>query len=283
MWAIIGGSGFESFDGFSTVEELDRSTPFGMASSGLRKVKMGQHEILFVSRHGKDHELMPSEVNFRANIFALKKFGARRIMSISAVGSLREELKPGDMVVPTQYIDRTKGTRKHTFCGEGLVGHVSLAHPVPSELVAVIKTLAQAKKFDFQIHFDRTHVVIEGPTFSSRAESLWYRSMGADIIGMTNYPEYALAREAGMSYLPFSFVTDYDCWKEDAPHVTLEEVLKVMRHNNQKAFTAALATLETSGTLLAEGIAQQGLATGLMTPPARRTSVQDEWLKVILA
>ena len=135
MWAVIGGSGFEKFDGFQVIEELNVETPFGPASSGLKLVEVAGERCLFLSRHGASHELLPSEVNFRANIFALKKHGAKQVLSFSAVGSLRAELKPGDMVVSTQYIDRTKGIRKHTFCGEGMVGHMSLAKPVCTKMV----------------------------------------------------------------------------------------------------------------------------------------------------
>ena len=141
MWAIIGGSGFEKFDGFEVVEELDRSTPFGLSSSGFKKVKIQGEEALFLSRHGESHELLPSEVNFRANIFALKKYGAQAIVTFSAVGSLRADLKPGDMVLSTQYIDRTKSIRNHTFCGEGIVGHMSLAKPVNETMVSKLKEM----------------------------------------------------------------------------------------------------------------------------------------------
>ncbi|MEI6791306.1 MAG: helix-hairpin-helix domain-containing protein, partial [Myxococcaceae bacterium] len=203
MWAIIGGSGFENFPEFEILEDLERETPFGLASSGAKKIRLAGEEILFISRHGRSHELLPSEVNYQANIFLLKKLGATKILAISSVGSLREELKPGDLVVPTQYIDRTKSIRQHTFAGNGLVSHVSLADPVSLGLVDELKK--QTPKFDFDSHFDRTSIIIEGPGFSTRAEANYYQKIGADIIGMTAFPEYALAREAGMHYLPCSF------------------------------------------------------------------------------
>ncbi|MGZ3723797.1 MAG: MTAP family purine nucleoside phosphorylase, partial [Bdellovibrionales bacterium] len=217
MWGIIGGSGFEKFEGFETVNTLPRETPFGLAASGFKKVKVGGHEALFLSRHGEHHENLPSEVNYRANIFAMKAQGAKAIVSFSAVGSLRAEYEPGQMVLPLQYVDRTKGVRKHTFLGEGIVGHMSLAHPVCEALAR--KVIALAKNEKFTSHFGGTYVCIEGPNFSTLAESLDYREIAADIIGMTNFPEYALAREAGMSYLPCCFVTDYDCWDSSRPHV----------------------------------------------------------------
>src|SRR5437868_6846719 len=163
MWAIIGGSGFEKFDAFKTVEPIDRETPFGLASSGIKKVRIGDHEALFVSRHGEHHERSPTEVNFRANIFALKRAGAKAIMSFSAVGSLQKEMAPGDCVVPTSYIDRTKGIRAHTFLGNGIVGHVSLAKPVCIEAIEQVKKTAS--KYDFKTHFGQTYVCIEGPYF----------------------------------------------------------------------------------------------------------------------
>lgn len=279
MWAIIGGSGFENFEEFETLEELDTQTPFGQSSSGLKKVSLGGQEVLFLSRHGKHHERLPSEVNYRANIFALKKYGASKIMSISAVGSLKKEFKPGDLVLVDQYIDRTKSIRKHSFCGEGLVGHVSLARPVTRELSESIYNFKD--QVDFDIHLGATYICIEGPTFSTQAESLSYVSMGANIIGMTNFPEYALAREAGLCYVPFSFVTDYDCWDDSIPHVTLEQVIETMRSNNKKAFEIAKLTVENLSQAYPEGVPMEGLKTGLMTPLEAINSQQREWLDII--
>lgn len=237
MWAIIGGSGFEKFDAFKTIEELPRSTPFGETSVGFKKVELEGKEILFIPRHGTHHDRLPTEVNYRANIFALKKAGASKLLTFSAVGSLQNEYAPGDMVIPTQFIDRTKGIRKSSFCGEGMVGHVSLAEPVTGVFVNTLKELAS--NFDFRCHFNKTLVVMEGPQFSTKAESHLYRSWKADIVGMTSHPEFALAREAGLAYINCCFVTDYDCWKDDIPHVTVEQVIKVMQKNNQKAFVVA--------------------------------------------
>lgn len=281
MWAIIGGSGFEKFDGFTTVKKLDLKTPFGKASSGLKKVKIGKTECLFLSRHGEHHELIPSEVNYRANIYALKKYGARGIMSFSAVGSLQKVLKPGDLVVPSQYIDRTKGVRSHTFCGQGIVGHVSLAKPICYH--GAEQLMSMVKNYKFDSHFQKTYVVIEGPQFSTKAESNSYRQMGADIIGMTNFPEYALAREAGISYLPCSFVTDYDCWDDSIPHVTLSEVIQVMRANNAKAFQIAQDIL-AKGDSFFKGCdcVEQGLKAGLMTPKEMIPKKHQTWLKTLL-
>ena len=280
MWSIIGGTGFENFEEFQTIEALDRATPFGDCSSGFKKVQLGECEVLFIPRHGSHHEHLPSEVNYRANIFALKKYGASKIMSISAVGSLRESLKPGDMVVPHQYIDRTKSLRQNTFCGAGIIGHISLANPVSAELVGFLKPLA--KKMSFDIHFDKTTITMEGPAFSTKAESHYYRQIGGDIIGMTAYPEYALAREAGLAFLPCSFVTDYDCWDDSRPHVTVQEVIKTMKANNKKAFQMALEMIPSSQDFLPDGCRKDGLQCGIFTPEERWTSDQKKWLSVLL-
>lgn len=280
MWAIIGGSGFEKFDGFETVATLPRETPFGLASTGLKKVRVGGVEALFISRHGEHHELLPSEINYRANIFALKAAGARAVIAFSAIGSLRAELEPGEMVIPLQYIDRTKSLRKHTFCGDGLVGHMSLAYPVCEKMVRKVQALT--KQEQFTTHIGGTYVCIEGPNFSTLSESLCYRDMNADIIGMTGFPEYALAREAGLTYLPCCFVTDYDCWDTGRPHVTLQEVLTIMRQNNAKAFSLLKRVLHAGMDLLADSkCAAQGLRSGAMTPPEMLKPAQREWLEVL--
>lgn len=286
MWAVIGGSGFEKFSEVEKVRDLDRETPFGMASSGLKlvRVRAGKNdapiECIFLPRHGERHELLPSEVNFAANIFALKRAGARKIMAFSAVGSLREELAPGDMVVPTQYIDRTKSLRRSSFCGNGVVGHVSLAHPTWKAAGDYLRRFA--KDFAFKIHFDRVALVVEGPYFSTQAESHSFRALGCDIIGMTAFPEYALAREAGMGFVPCSFVTDYDCWNDKIAHVTLDEVIQTMHKNNGKAFQVLQLLL--ASPLEQDELAHEGsLRTGLMTPWENVAKDQQAWLEVLRA
>lgn len=280
MFAIIGGSGFEKFEDFEVVEELDRETPFGKASTGLKKVKIKGCEAIFLSRHGSTHEYLPSEINFRANIFALKKFGAKAIVSFSAIGSLRKEFKPGDMVVPYQYIDRTKGLRAHTFLGEGVVGHVSLAKPMCQVMAEKLKEICVNKPWDG--HYGQTYVCIEGPYFSTKSESNMYRQMGADIIGMTHFPEYALAREAGLPYLPCCFVTDYDCWDDSIPHVTLSEVIEVMRQNNAKAFDVICDLLPMGESIYSESEAPSGgLRTGIMTPRDLVPHSAWKWIDVL--
>ncbi len=279
MLAIIGGSGFENFSEFQTLKKLERETPFGLASSGLKRISVAGKEALFVSRHGEQHEDLPSEVNYRANIFALKKYGAQALVSFSAVGSLQKELKPGDLVVPDQFIDRTRGLRTRSFCGEGLVGHVSLADPT----CLVMEKVLQSLSFDFPVHFKKTAVCIEGPAFSTRAEAAVHRSMGAELVGMTAFPEYALAREAGLPFLPCFFVTDYDCWDASIPHVTLEDVIKIMRGNNGKAFAVLTQLLEQGSFWSESQVPEQGLKTGLMTKMSQLSKEQRSFLEVLLS
>lgn len=280
MLAIIGGSGFENFEEFVTIEKLDRETPFGLASSGLKKVRINNQECLFVSRHGEHHEHLPSEVNYAANIYALKKHGAKAIVSFSAVGSLKKEYKPGDLVVPFQYIDRTKSLRRVTFLGEGLVGHVSLAKPVCDQMVKNLKEELQGLKFDY--HFGGTYVCIEGPYFSTQAESKSYQLMGANIIGMSNFPEYALAREAGLPYLPCCWITDYDCWDDSIPHVTVQEVIKVMKNNNLKAFEILKKLVMLNHNLWHGSLApDSGLRTGLFMPEESIPQEKRSWLSLL--
>lgn len=279
MIAVIGGSGFEKFDEFTTVEKISIETPFGSHSSGLKKVKVDGTEFLFLSRHGEHHELLPSEINYRANIFAFKKLGASAIVSFSAVGSLQKDLAPGDMVVPYQYIDRTKA-RIHTFLGGGLIGHVSLAKPICENMAKRLQELV--KPLSHTSFFGQTYVCIEGPYFSTKAESHTYRQMGANIIGMSNFPEYALAREAGLPYLPCCFVTDYDCWDDSIPHVTVEEVIKVMKNNNAKAFNV-LKTILKAGDLAEGSYAYDGgLKTGLFMPKEAIPKDKLPWVNVLL-
>lgn len=279
MIGIIGGSGFEKFDEFELVEELSADTPFGPASSGLKRVRVDGVEALFVSRHGAHHELLPSEVNYAANVYALKYHGAKAIISFSAIGSLQAEMKPGDMVVPNQYVDRTKGFRRRSFCGEGIVGHVSLAEPVCMDLVSEVKAIAQSQSLS--AHFKATYVCIEGPYFSTKAEAKMHRQMGFDVIGMTNFPEYGLAREAGLPYVPCCFVTDFDCWDDSIPHVTVQEVIEIMRQNNSKAFGVLKSFLKLDQVWEKSKVQDQGLKTGLFMPMEAVPADKRDWLEVL--
>lgn len=285
MIGVIGGSGFEKFEEFETVQLMDRQTPFGQAASGFKKVKVEGQEFLFISRHGDHHEHLPSEINYRANIYAFKKLGVKALVSFSAVGSLQKQFAPGDLVIPYQYIDRTKSLRAHTFLGEGLIGHVSLARPICEVMAEQTKSVVQKTKLDekFKIHFGQTYVCIEGPYFSTKAESNTYRQMQADIIGMSNFPEYALAREAGLPYLPCCFVTDYDCWDDSIPHVTVDEVIRVMRSNNSKAFSLLKLLLHEKNLAQGSSAYDGGLRTGLFMPKEAIPADKKAWVEVLMS
>jgi 5'-methylthioadenosine phosphorylase len=228
MIGIIGGSGLYDIEGFTGAAERPVETPFGPPSDPPVVGRLGEHEVAFLARHGKGHRYMPSEINFRANIFALRSLGVRRILSVSAVGSMRQELKPGHMVVVDQFFDHTKG-RTSTFFGDGIVGHVALAHPICAGLAdALVKGSDAAGA---TVHRGGTYLCIEGPQFSTLAESNIYRGWGVDVIGMTNATEAKLAREAGICYATLAMVTDFDCWHPDHDAVTTEAVIQVLLQN----------------------------------------------------
>jgi 5'-methylthioadenosine phosphorylase len=225
--AVIGGSGIYKLDAIKIKNQIKVKTPFGEPSADIMEAEVEGCSFYFLPRHGIGHKFTPSEVNYRANIFALKKLGVDTIVSISAVGSLQEEYAPKHFVLVDQFIDWTKGLRKRTFFDEGMVGHVSAANPVES---ALQKRLFEAcKKAGVISHSGGSYICIEGPQFSTRAESKIYRSFGAGVIGMTNVPEAFLAKEAGMAYATVAMVTDYDCWKDE--HCTVQEIMEVMKAN----------------------------------------------------
>ncbi|HEX7005536.1 MAG TPA: S-methyl-5'-thioadenosine phosphorylase [Alphaproteobacteria bacterium] len=228
---VIGGSGLYDIDGLTDVEWRRVDSPFGAPSDELMFGSLGGRKLVFLPRHGRGHRIPPSEINFRANIDALKRSGVTEIISVSAVGSLRDELSPGTFVLVDQFIDRTFA-RDKSFFGTGLVAHVSMAHPVCPRLADHLARAAADA--DIPVRRGGTYIVMEGPQFSSRAESLLYRSWGCDVIGMTNMPEAKLAREAELCYATVAMVTDYDCWHPDHDHVTVESVIKVLLDNAQK-------------------------------------------------
>ena len=228
---IIGGSGIYDIEGVQDVETQVVDTPFGKPSDALIIGTLNGVRFAFLPRHGRGHKVAPSELNFRANIFAFKKLGVEQILSISAVGSLKEELRPRDFVIPDQLYDRTK-CRVNTFFGDGIVAHVGFAEPFCPGLRAL--TYDTCRDLGISVHKGGTYVCIEGPQFSTRAESKVYRQLGFSIIGMTNIPEAKLAREAEMCYVTIALVTDYDVWKEDE-EVTLEQVLSNLNANSGNA------------------------------------------------
>jgi len=229
---VIGGSGLYAMEDLKVVDTVSVDTPFGNPSDSLVVGDLEGTRLVFLPRHGVGHRITPSEINYRANIFAMKKLGVERIISISAVGSMKEEIIPGHIVIPDQFIDRTF-RRKTTFFEGGIVGHVSLADPICDELHEVV--LESSQQAGATVHPGGTYICIEGPQFSTRAESFLYRSWGVDVIGMTNVTEAKLAREAGLCYATIALATDYDCWHQEEEAVTLEAVLAIMRDNVELA------------------------------------------------
>jgi 5'-methylthioadenosine phosphorylase len=230
--AIIGGSGLYDVEDFKNRELLDLDTPWGKPSDQILKTNYNSKEVYFLPRHGKGHFISPSNINFRANIDALKQLGVTDIVSVSAVGSLKEDLPPGKFVIIDQFIDRTF-TRNKTFFDDEIVAHVSMAHPTSSGLMDACEEAI--KKAEINYKKGGTYVVMEGPQFSTLAESNLYRSWSADVIGMTNMPEAKLAREAEIRYASVSMVTDYDCWHPDHENVDVQKVIKVLLDNASKA------------------------------------------------
>lgn len=229
---VIGGSGLYQMEGLEQIREVRVETPFGKPSDVYVRGNLAGAELIFLPRHGRGHRWLPTEVNFRANIYGMKKLGVERIISVSAVGSLREEIAPGHVVIPDQFIDRTT-QRTSTFFGAGIVAHVSLADPFCAALCDGL--IHSAEKEGANVHRKGTYLCMEGPQFSTRAESLLYRSWGAHVIGMTNLQEAKLAREAEICFGTLALATDYDCWNQTAGNVEIEQVIAVLRANVQLA------------------------------------------------
>ena len=232
---ILGGSGLYSISGLKDIEEINVDTPFGSPSDTLLIGKLNNMDVVFLARHGKGHTLLPTEVPYKANIWAMKFLGVKWIISASAVGSLKEEIKPLDMVIPDQFIDRTH-QRPISFFGEGLVGHVSMASPFCNNLSNIMAETAKiVMPNDRKLHTDGTYLCMEGPAFSTKAESILYRSWGCSIIGMTNHSEARLAKEAEIAYSTLAMSTDYDCWHEDHDDVTVEMIVANLQKNAELA------------------------------------------------
>ncbi len=225
---IVGGTGLYNIEGFTNQKWLRLKTPFGAPSDDFLAGKLAGRHVVFLARHGRGHRILPGELNHRANVWAMKKLGVQWIISISAVGSLQEKYKPCDIVVVDQFLDRTKQSLNHTFFGRGIVAHVSFAQPICEELRRII--LKTARGEGARVHDGGTYVCMEGPAFSTRAESLANRRAGYDVIGMTNLGEAKCAREAEIAYATLAMATDYDCWKEDE-HVTLEMIIANLHRN----------------------------------------------------
>jgi 5'-methylthioadenosine phosphorylase len=280
---IIGGSGLYKMDDLTDVEEVTIETPFGSPSDALIVGTLAGAKVAFLARHGRNHTLMPSELPFRANIYAMKSLGVEYLISASAVGSLQESAKPLDMVVPDQFIDRTKN-RASTFFGEGIVAHIAFGDPVCGHLAQIIAdAIAGLDLPGVDLHRGGTYVCMEGPAFSTRAESNLYRSWGAKVIGMTNLPEAKLAREAEMAYATLAMVTDYDCWHPDHDSVTVEMVIGNLMKNaaNAQAVIRTVVQQLHRNPPLSE--AHTALKYAVITPLDKAPAATLEKLDLLLA
>ena len=264
-FGVIGGTGLYQMDALEVTGEVEIETPFGKPSDALTVGRIHGVEVAFLPRHGRGHRILPSELNFRANIWALKKLGVETVVSVSAVGSMREDVEPRHLLIPDQFIDRTRH-RVDTFFGDGLVAHIGFADPVCNDLGRILGDASEAA--GATVHRGGTYLCMEGPQFSTRAESRMYRGWGVDVIGMTNLQEAKLAREAELCYATIALVTDYDCWHESEEDVDGAAVLEVLRQNGALAQNVLSEALRR----LAEGEHERScacpnaLATALVTP-----------------
>lgn len=276
---VVGGSGLYEMDGLEEIRAISVRTPFGEPSDNVISGKIEGRTVCFLPRHGVGHRLLPHEINHRANIWALRSLGVRWLISVTAVGSLREELAPRDIVVPDQLIDRTGTGAKHTFFGNGIAAHVGFADPYCGDLRALL--LDAAKSLAPKVHDGGTYLCMNGPAFSTRAEAAMHRMMGADLIGMTNAPEARLCREAEISAAALALVTDYDCWKEDEEAVEVDAVIENLHANSALAKRIVRAVIplipETPGSA-----SHQVLDTAIFTPRAMWPAVTAENLAPIL-
>ncbi|EAT16227.1 S-methyl-5'-thioadenosine phosphorylase [Desulfuromonas acetoxidans] len=275
---VIGGSGLYEMENLQQVEEVRLQTPFGEPSDAYITGMLGDVKLVFLPRHGRGHRLLPSEVPYRANIYGMKMLGVEQIISVSAVGSMKEEIVPGHIVIPDQFFDRTT-KRASTFFGDGVVGHIQFADPVCPSLSEIIHDAAH--KAGATVHNGGTYICIEGPNFSTRAESLVFRSWGVDVIGMTNLPEARLAREAEICYATVALATDYDCWHQDHDDVSVEAVIEVIHQNvaMAKKIVAEAATL--IGEKKACGCGE-ALKYAVMTDPGQIPAATRQRLDLLL-
>lgn len=279
---IIGGSGLYKMDALQDVQEVSIDTPFGSPSDVLITGILEGTSVAFLARHGRNHHLMPSEIPFRANIYALKKLGVEYIISASAVGSLKEIVKPLDLVIPDQFIDRTK-SRISTFFGEGIVAHIGFGHPVCNKLAQILgDAVADLNLEDVALHRGGTYVCMEGPAFSTIAESNLYRSWGATVIGMTNLPEAKLAREAEIAYATLALVTDYDCWHPEHDHVTVDLIIDNLNRNAANAQKVIKESIKRIAKNPPTSIAHSALKDAILTPLDTIAESKKSKLDVIL-
>ena len=282
MLAIIGGSGLYQLDGLTVETQHEVTTPFGQPSSSITEGRYLGQPVLFLARHGEGHQFLPHEVNYRANIFALKSLGARRILGFSAAGSLRKEIRPGELALTAQYFDHTRGKRNYSFFGDGVSAHISTAYPTCPALGADI--VDAAARINVPVHVDKTYACVEGPRLGTRAESFFLRdSAQCDLVGMTNVPEVFLAREAQLAYCTLCLVTDYDCWMDDpAEHVSVDKFFATYQGTLTKA-QAVLAELLQQPLRPTPDEVRQSLAGAVLTPDTALTDAQRSWLDVLRA
>ena len=280
MLGIIGGSGLYNLEGLQINSERTLITPFGAPSGAISCGEYKGQQILFLPRHGPGHELLPHEINYRANIYALKALGARRIISFSAVGSLRQQIKPGDLALVEQYFDHTRGRRAQSFFGQGVAAHVSTANPVCAALNSDIQRAAAA--VGQPIHSNNTYACVEGPRLGTRAESFFLRDAAkCDLVGMTNLPEAFLAREAQIAYSSVCLITDYDCWMDDpSQHVSVDKFFEVYSGTLARAIRV-LKPLMTNPLTETPSPIRQALKSALLTPREQLSAAQQQWLEVL--
>ncbi len=276
---LIGGSGLYHLAGFTNRKEIRVTTPFGKPSDAYIVGELAGQKVAFLPRHARGHKLLPSELPHRANIYGFKKLGVKWIISISAVGSLQQKYVPGHVVLPDQYFDRTKGRQPDTFFGEGIVAHVSFGDPVSPELHQVV--YEAAKKAGAKVHRSGTYVNMEGPAFSTRAESESYRKAGHAVIGMTNLVEAKLAREAEIAYVTVAMVTDYDCWHPGHANVTVEMVMAWLKQNTEMAQKIILESIPRVAQLK-EAKAHRALAHAILTPVEHWPKKTSKKLELLL-
>jgi 5'-methylthioadenosine phosphorylase len=279
MLAIIGGTGFYDLPGLVIKKRMTDTTVFGQPSGDILQGHIHGTDILFLARHGSGHKLLPHEVNYRANIFGLKQAGATMMLGFSAVGSLSIDIKPGDLAMPEQYFDWTRGTRERTFFGNGVAAHVSTAKPVSAALVDAV--IDAGNQCNTKIHRGLTYACVEGPRLGTQAESQFMRQAGCHLVGMTNVPEAFLAREAQMAYATVGMVTDYDCWLDDpAQHVSVSGIFELYGKTLGKA-TQVLNTLLSKPLPEPETAIRQALSTAMMTQHTSMSAQQQAWLAVL--
>jgi len=262
---VLGGTGIYQLEGLKIIAEVPVDTPFGKPSDNVLLGTLGDNTVAFLPRHGRKHNILPSEINYKANIYALKSLGVKYIFALSACGSLRENVHPGDVVLVDQFIDRTQG-RKATFFGNGVVGHVSFGEPTCKVFRALAESTIKPLLKDNQLHVGGTYMCMEGPAFSTRAESNMYRQLGCTVIGMTAMSEALLAREAEIAYCLLGLATDYDSWKEDEAHVDATAVVVILKKNAEFAMKVTKGVLDAVLKAPFASEAHDALKTAIMTP-----------------